>query len=135
MTLKISISSVSLKGTQPKASDIHGASYVFDLRCLPNPGREAKYKPKTGLDKEVVEYLSNDASVNSYLEHVKGLVNLTIKNYQERAFDYCSFTFGCTGGQHRSVYFAKTIKKYIEDNFSDIEISISHISLKEKGFI
>lgn len=135
MPLDIIINSVSLKGTQAEVSSEHGGGYVFDLRCLPNPGRIEAHKSQTGLDKEVAQYLASQDDVVKYLTNVKALLSMTVKNYQKREFDYLSISFGCTGGQHRSVFFAEQIASYLSTKFSDISINVNHINLREKNLI
>lgn len=135
MPLNIIINSVSLKGTQAKFSKEHGGGFVFDLRCLPNPGRIEVHKEQTGLNKEVAQYLAMQEDVVKYLTNVKALLGITVKNYLERDFEYLSVTFGCTGGQHRSVFFAEQIASYLTTKFSNISTTVNHISLRERNLL
>ncbi|MBR9977911.1 MAG: hypothetical protein KFH87_07465 [Bacteroidetes bacterium] len=87
----------------------HGGGFVFDCRVLPNPGRQAHLARLTGLDGEVKDLLQGVEEVGEFLSHVLALVETTAKTYQMRGFTYLQVSFGCTGGQHRSVYSAEHI--------------------------
>lgn len=136
MSLKVFLYSTSLKlNDLPPASSEHGSGYVFDLRCLPNPGRNDEYKNLTGLDEPVVVYLDNLAEVKAYEAHVRALIDSTITNYITRNFEHVSVTFGCTGGQHRSVYFADNMYRYLSKKYPDVEVQVEHMQLKKKGLL
>lgn len=93
----------------PEDPSGHGGGFVFDCRGLPNPGREERFRRLTGQDAEVKAYLESHAIVHQFVEHAYALVHMTAQNYQERGFSQLAINFGCTGGQHRSVYCAETI--------------------------
>lgn len=95
----------------PKGDFQHGGGFVFDCRGLPNPGREDRFQDKTGQDEEVIQYLEQFPVVHDFLEHAFRLIEMTAQNYQERQFDSLMASFGCTGGQHRSVYCAESLAK------------------------
>ena len=95
------------------------------MQFLPNPGREEQYKSLTGKDKPVIEYLSQFDIVAEYLNHANQIVDLAVGNYLNRGFTSLMISFGCTGGQHRSVYCANELAAYLENNF-DIQVSVSH---------
>ena len=82
-----------------------------------NPGRIKNYKSLTGRDREVIEYLENETKILEYLENVFAIVDLTIEDYIQRDFTNLEVNFGCTGGQHRSVYSADALAKHIQENF------------------
>jgi UPF0042 nucleotide-binding protein len=125
--LKIDIYSFSYKKSGiPKDPSIHGGGFVFDCRVLPNPGREEQYKKLSGLDTDVIKYLSSLEVVNLFFDSIKNIASLSIKNYLERGFDHLMFSFGCTGGQHRSVYGAETLFDFIKNTF-DVDVEIHHI--------
>ncbi|HVJ06723.1 MAG TPA: RNase adapter RapZ [Candidatus Saccharimonadales bacterium] len=89
----------------------NGGGYVFDARSLPNPGREERFKTLSGKDAEVIEYLNQQESVHQYLASVMSLVDASVSNYQQRGFRHLMVSFGCTGGQHRSVFLAEQVAK------------------------
>jgi aminoglycoside/choline kinase family phosphotransferase len=89
----------------------NGGGFVFDARSLPNPGREEQFKKLSGKDAPVVEYLNQQESVHQYLSSVMSLVDASVSNYQQREFRHLMVSFGCTGGQHRSVFLAEQVAK------------------------
>ena len=127
--LKVQIKSFSyIYGEIPKDESGHGGGYVFDCRILQNPGREEKYQNLTGKDKEVVEYLEAVPEVESFISNVYLIVSMAIKKYIKRDHTNLSINFGCTGGQHRSVYTAEKITKLIKENFN-IAVELEHVEL------
>ena len=101
--LTVRIFSFSFHQTVPKDDTGHGGGFVFDARGLPNPGREERFKELTGKDEGVIEYLGQQASVHQFLANVISLVDASVDDYQRRGFKSLMVSFGCTGGQHRSV--------------------------------
>jgi len=93
----------------PHDSSGHGGGYVFDCRGLPNPGRDPRFLRLTGEDEGVQEYLSQQPEVVLYLDHAEALIRISADNYQARGFERLMVSFGCTGGQHRSVFCAVQI--------------------------
>lgn len=126
--LHIEIHSFSYKkGGIPHDSTDNGGGFVFDCRGILNPGRIDKYKTQTGADPSVQNYLENHTEMPKFLENIKALVSITIDNYIERGFKHLQISFGCTGGQHRSVYSALTIGKYLQEKYSNTaKVNISH---------
>ena len=100
---------------------------MFDCRALPNPGREPQFKTKTGRDWEVVEYLMEKPQTHVFLDHVKAIVGQSIDNYLERHFSNLMVSFGCTGGQHRSVFFAQSIADWIKATYPTVNVKVNHI--------
>ena len=98
------------KSAIPQNISEHGGGYVFDCRALPNPGRQPKYQQLTGQDQQVIEYLKKKPQVSQFIENVYGLVRTHAENYRQRNFTSLTVCFGCTGGQHRSVYCAEELK-------------------------
>lgn len=115
--LTIRITSFSYKKGYPADPSDNGGGFVFDCRGLPNPGRFDEYKKNSGLDKNVIEYLEQHTEVHEFKKHVKKLVSPTIENYLERRFKHLCINFGCTGGQHRSVYNAEALAKNIQNKY------------------
>lgn len=124
--LTVDITSFSyLKYGYPKDQSGHGGGFVFDCRSLPNPGRQEAYKKITGRDKPVIDYLQKEQAVTEYLNHVFMMTGSAVDNYLVRGFDHLSINFGCTGGQHRSVYCAENLYKYLRENYR-IKVNLSH---------
>ncbi|MCP4553434.1 MAG: phosphotransferase [Bacteroidetes bacterium] len=123
--LLLKIKSFAYKAGIPADNTSHGEGFVFDCRSLPNPGRLKKYQYLSGQDNIVANYLKEHAEVFSFLDHVYRLVDGSIDNYIERDFTNLNVNFGCTGGQHRSVFFAESLKTHIETNYQ-INVELTH---------
>lgn len=114
----------------------HGGGFVFDCRCLPNPGREEHFKSQTGLDLGVKEYLSALDEVIDFKNRSFSLIVAAVEQYLSRGFTFLSVGFGCTGGQHRSVFMADTLGAELTEQFGDkVTVIVQHVNLKAKGFI
>src|SRR5580692_7882550 len=109
--LTVRIFSFSYHRGIPKDETGNGGGHVFDGRLLPNPGREEQFKPLTGKDAPVIEYLDKEASVHRFLALATSMVDDSVFEYQRRGFKNLMVSFGCTGGQHRSVYLAEQLAK------------------------
>lgn len=133
-TLKISIHSFSYKKGIPKDITGNGGGYVFDCRGVLNPGRMEEYKTQTGRDKAVIDYLEQKTEMPKFIEAIKNVLSISIENYQERGFLDLQINFGCTGGQHRSVYAAETIAKFIEQNYPQVEVQLNHIEQEARNW-
>jgi len=127
--LTINLRSFSYKRGIPYDLSGNGGGYVFDCRGLPNPGRIEKYKKLTGNDKEVIDYLQKIPETKTFLEAVYKIISINIDNYLERGFKNLSINFGCTGGQHRSVYCANKTKTFLEEKYPQISIDFKHCEL------
>ena len=130
--LTVTINSFSFRKGYPNDFSGNGGGFVFDCRALPNPGREPEFKTKTGRDWEVIDYLMAKPPVHIFLDHVKGIVSQSVENYKERHFSNLMVSFGCTGGQHRSVFFAQTIYEWLKKEHPDIHLILNHIERKIK---
>ena len=106
--------------------DSNGGGFVFDCRAVTNPGKIDIYKNYTGRDPQVQEFFKNDDSVKPFLSNVFALVDSSVENYKKRGFSNLMVSFGCTGGQHRSVYSAEMMYYHLKEKFSDINIRIHH---------
>ncbi len=126
--LVVRIFSFSFHQDFPKDESGHGGGFVFDGRSLPNPGREEQYKQLTGKDEPVIDYLNRQASVHQYFGNVMSLVDAAINNYQARGFKSLMVSFGCTGGQHRSVYLAEQLAKHLTGK-NGVEVVVRHLGL------
>jgi aminoglycoside/choline kinase family phosphotransferase len=129
--LTVQVGSFSYKHGYPDdASGQHGGGYVFDCRAIHNPGRYAEYTDLCGCDDPVVEFLAQMPEVEEFWGHVKALVEAQVGVYLTRGFTWLSVWFGCTGGQHRSVYFAQRMADHLSRSFPSINVVISH---REEG--
>lgn len=124
--LTVYINSFSYKRGIPVDVTGHGGGFVFDCRALPNPGRQKFFRDYTGKDKQVIEYLENFNEIGEFKSMANGLVKQSVENYLERGFTSLSVSFGCTGGQHRSVYFAENLAKYLQKHYP-VKINIKHL--------
>src|ERR1700688_3691892 len=113
--LKVRIFSFSFHKGLPQDDSGNGGGFIFDARSLPNPGREERFKSLTGKDSSVIDYLSHQQSVDDFLANAKSLVDASVAAYQGRGFPNLMVSFGCTGGQHRSVYLAEHLAKHLRE--------------------
>jgi RNase adaptor protein for sRNA GlmZ degradation len=130
--LKVRIFSFSFHREMPTDESGNGGGFVFDGRSLPNPGREEQFRTLTGRDPEVIEYLNRQESVHQFLSSVLSLVDRSVTSYQSRGFKNLMVSFGCTGGQHRSVYLAEQLARHLR-GASGVEVVLHHVEL-EKSF-
>src|SRR5881296_103826 len=130
--LVVRIFSFSFHHGLPKDESGNGGGFVFDGRSLPNPGREERFKTLTGKDAPVIDYLNQQESVHQFLAGVLSLVDSSISNYQQRGFKNLMVSFGCTGGQHRSVFLAEQLAKRLRAR-NGLEISVRHLELEKLG--
>jgi aminoglycoside/choline kinase family phosphotransferase len=127
----VSINSFSyVYGSIPQDNTGNGGGFVFDCRAMPNPGRYPQFSNMTGKDREVIEFLEKEEDVIKYAENVYSIIESSINNYREKKFTSLMVNFGCTGGRHRSVYFAEQMAKRIRNNFN-INIKIRHRELEK----
>ena len=130
--LAVRIFSFSFHHELPKDDSGNGGGFIFDARCLPNPGREERYKQWTGKDAPVIDYLNQQEGVHQYLANVISLVEASVASYQQRGFKNLMVSFGCTGGQHRSVFLAEHLAKRLRGQ-SGVEVAVRHLELEKMG--
>ena len=130
--LTVSINSFSFKNSPPPDYSGNGGGFVFDCRALPNPGRYEHFRQFTGKDAPVIQFLEREPAIGKFLQTVYTLIDQSVKEYMERGFKNLQVNFGCTGGQHRSVYCAEKLARYLEDRYS-INVVLNHTQLKPSG--
>lgn len=123
--LTVKIYSFSYKKGIPEDYSGNGGGYVFDCRAIHNPGRYEPYKKLTGKDKAVIDFLEKDGEITSFLNHIYELADPSVKRYKERNFKNIMFCFGCTGGQHRSVYSAQKLAEHINTKYN-VRVELEH---------
>jgi aminoglycoside/choline kinase family phosphotransferase len=128
-TLTVTITSFSFHRGLPKDDTGHGGGFVFDGRSIPNPGREERFKALTGKDEPVIEYLNQQESAQQFLANATALVDASVSTYQSRHFKSLMVSFGCTGGQHRSVYLAEQLAKHLRGK-KGVEVVVRHRELE-----
>jgi len=128
--LIVRIFSFSFHQGLPKDETGNGGGFVFDGRSLPNPGREDRFKSLTGKDSPVIEYLQQQESVHQFFASVLSLVDSAVVTYQQRGFKNLMVSFGCTGGQHRSVYLAEQLAKRLRVR-NGLEVVLRHLELEK----
>jgi hypothetical protein len=124
-TLTVKVMSFAYKKGIPNDASGNGGGYVFDCRAVNNPGKYERYKPFTGLDQQVIQFLEDDGEILTFLDHAYALVDSTVKRYIERGFTNLMICFGCTGGQHRSVYSAQHMAEHINKKFN-VKVELVH---------
>ena len=127
--LTVRIFSFSFHQEKPTDESGNGGGFVFDARSLPNPGREERFKDLNGRDASVIDYLNQQESVHQFLAGTESLVDTTVNAYQRRGFKNLMVSFGCTGGQHRSVFLAEQLAKHLRGT-SGVEVIVRHIALE-----
>jgi aminoglycoside/choline kinase family phosphotransferase len=123
--LVVDVMSFSFKKGLPEDPSGNGGGYVFDCRSTHNPGRYQEYKQLTGLDQPVIDFLEQDGELLVFLKSVYRLADFHVERFMERGFTHLMFSFGCTGGQHRSVYSAQHLAEHLHRKYG-IEVRIKH---------
>jgi aminoglycoside/choline kinase family phosphotransferase len=131
-SLTVRVFSFSFHRQAPTDDAGNGGGFVFDARGLPNPGREEQFRTLTGKDAAVIEYLDRQESVQQFLLNVLSLVDASVSSYRRRGFKDLMVSFGCTGGQHRSVYLAERLARHLRAA-SGVEVLVRHIELENLG--
>ena len=127
--LKVSVWSFSFKKGLPNDESGHGGGYVFDCRSTHNPGRYDRFKQLTGLDQPVIDFLEADGEILTFLSNIYPLAEHHVERFLQRGFTHLMFSFGCTGGQHRSVYCAQHLAEHLHRKYG-IEVDLHH---REQG--
>ena len=123
--LVVKVFSFSYRKGIPSDESGNGGGYVFDCRSTHNPGRYEPYKKLTGLDEPVIRFLEDDGEILTFLDSVYKLADAHVRRYIQRGFTSLMFCFGCTGGQHRSVYSAEHLALHLHEKFG-LEIHVCH---------
>lgn len=123
--LTVKVMSFSYRKGIPEDTSGNGGGYVFDCRYVHNPGRYDEYKPLTGLDQPVIDFLEKDGEITEFLTNIYALTDAHVKRYIERGFTNLMICFGCTGGQHRSVYSAQHTAEHIHKKFG-VRVELIH---------
>lgn len=124
--LEVRVYSFSFKKGIPEDLSGNGGGYVFDCRSLHNPGRYEPYRKLTGRDEPVIRFLEDDGEVLGFMEHVYGVVDPHVETFSRRGFTHLSVSFGCTGGQHRSVYCAEHLAAHITERYPSVRVRLIH---------
>lgn len=124
--LTVTVYSFSFKKGVPYDPTGNGGGYVFDCRSIHNPGRYEPYKKLTGRDEPVIRFLEEDGEVSGFLDHVYGVVDPHVETYMRRGFSSLMVSFGCTGGQHRSVYCAEHLAAHLSEKYPDVRVRLIH---------
>lgn len=128
-SLTVTVYSFSFKKGIPEDASGNGGGYVFDCRSTHNPGKYEEYKQLTGLDKPVIDFLEKDGEILTFLESVDRLVDHHVERFLERGFTHLQVAFGCTGGQHRSVYSAEHVARRLHEKYG-VHVHLIH---RERG--
>jgi hypothetical protein len=123
--LCVDVYSFSYKKGIPTDYSGNGGGFVFDCRAIHNPGKYEPYKKLTGLDKEVIDFLEDDGEIVTFMQHIYALADPAVERYVKRGFTHLQFSFGCTGGQHRSVYGAQHLAEHIAQKFG-VQVRLQH---------
>lgn len=131
LTVNVSSFSYKINGIPPDDTG-NGGGFVFDCRFIHNPGRYEPYKQLTGRDEAVINFLQHHSKMGDFLQDVFRIVDAAVEDYIERSFTHLHVSFGCTGGQHRSVYAAEALTRHLKDKYG-VRVSLQHIEQERKG--
>lgn len=124
--LTVTVNSFAFKNGIPQDHSGNGGGFVFDCRGLENPGRYVEYQDLTGRDQPVINFLSEKSDVLQFISHTFPLVDQTIETYAKRGFTHLMVSFGCTGGQHRSVFMTERLAAYLKNKYAANIVIIHH---------
>ena len=125
-TLEVKVCSFSYRKGLPQDMSGNGGGYAFDCRAIHNPGRYEPYKKLTGRDEPVIRFLEEDGEITEFLSHVYAIVDSHVERYVKRGFSNLMIGFGCTGGQHRSVYSAEHVAHHIASKYPHVRVRLIH---------
>lgn len=131
--LTVRIYSFSFHRDAPSDVTGNGGGFVFDARALPNPGRDERLRPFTGKDTPIIDYLNQQEIVHRFFSNVAALVETSVASYQKRGFKSLMISFGCTGGQHRSVFLAELLARHLRAGNSNLDVVVRHMELEKMG--
>ncbi len=131
--LTVGVRSFSYKKGIPADDSGHGEGFVFDCRFIHNPGRYEPYKKLTGRDESVINFLQHHSNIGEFLNETYRIVDKAVENYIERSFTNLNINFGCTGGQHRSVYSADAMAKHLEEKYG-VKVILEHVEQERKNW-
>ena len=123
--LIIKVKSFSYKKAIPQDSSNNGGGFVFDCRGILNPGRFDAYKTISGKDKAVIDFLEQQTKMNAFLNSAFDMVDISVEDYLKRSFENLAINFGCTGGQHRSVYAAEQMARHLKNKYK-VKTELEH---------
>jgi Predicted P-loop-containing kinase len=132
--LKVRVFSFSYKQGIPEDVSGNGGGFVFDCRGILNPGRFDEYKQLTGRDEAVKHFLETQTQIHPFLQAAKQAVDISVQDYLQRDFEHLMISFGCTGGQHRSVYCADAMAEYLTKQYG-IPVTVTHVEQERKNWI
>lgn len=124
--LTIKITSFSYRKEYPQDLSGHGGGFVFDCRCIRNPGLIDNLRQLTGKDKTVADYLENETEMPRFLSAIQTVLRLAVDEYLQKGYGSLSVSFGCTGGQHRSVYAAEKTDQWLGKTFDQVLVVKHH---------
>jgi RNase adaptor protein for sRNA GlmZ degradation len=129
----VDIKSFSYRKGYPADESSNGGGFVFDCRGILNPGRFEEYKCLTGRDKEVKDFLEQKTKMPDFLNSIYDVVDISVEDYIKRGFQNLSVSFGCTGGQHRSVYAADALARHLKNKFG-VTVRLNHLIQDAKNW-
>lgn len=125
-TLRVQVVSFSYRCGLPGDASGNGGGFIFDCRSILNPGRQEEFQLLTGLDSPVAQFLDGNRQMTEFMQHTFALIDATVERYLERSFRHLSVSFGCTGGQHRSVYAAQRMTEHLRKKYPQVEVAVRH---------
>ncbi|MBD0279071.1 MAG: hypothetical protein ICV81_14090, partial [Flavisolibacter sp.] len=131
--LVVKICSFSYRKGIPVDDSGNGGGFVFDMRGIDNPGRHEQYKMVHGRDRVVMEYLERQTRMQDFLNSVFDIIDISVEEYIKRGFTSLVVNFGCTGGQHRSVYAADALARHLKNKYK-VKVQVCHIEQEAKGW-
>lgn len=128
-SLEVLVQSFSFRAGIPADETGNGGGYVFDCRSIHNPGRYDQYKHLCGKDSEVIEFIEKNGEAKVFLDNIFPIIDNHIEKYLSRGFTHLQISFGCTGGQHRSVYCAEALANHISEKYNNVHLVLRHTAL------